>query len=146
MQEAPTPETQNASAEPDDLGSLDAAAAAFATKEQSEEAAHPEEEAEPAHETEEETEQEAEEADPDEESESDELVEVEIEGKTYKVPPELQKGYLRQSDYSRKMNEVSEKEKAYSQRLEVAEKLYEGAEKFATALSRHHIQPAHIAR
>lgn len=136
MQEAPTPESQNPQGEPDDLGSLDAAAAAFAAKEQTpQEEAHPEEEADPAHETDEETEQEADEADPDEESDADELVEVEIEGKTYKVPPELQKGYLRQQDYSRRMNEVSEKEKAYTQRIEVADKLVEGAEKYAAALA-----------
>lgn len=133
MQEAPTPESQNPQGETEDLGSLDAAAAAFAAQEQSLE--DTEEEAEPDPEAAEETEQEADEADPDEESEAGELVEVEIEGKTYKVPPELQKGYLRQQDYSRRMNEVSEKEKAYTQRLEVAEKLVQGAEKYASALA-----------
>jgi hypothetical protein len=48
----------------------------------------------------------------------------------------LQKGYLRQSDYSRKMNEVGEKEKALAQRIEIADKLAQGAEKYASALAK----------
>lgn len=63
------------------------------------------------------------------------LVEVEYEGKSYKLPPEIEKAVLRQSDYSRKMNEVSTKEKAYTQRLEAIEGIESGAEKRAEALA-----------
>jgi hypothetical protein len=63
--------------------------------------------------------------------------EVEFEGKTYKnVPPELRKALLRQADYSRSMNEVSAQKKEYTQRIETAERLIEGAEQFAKALAK----------
>ena len=61
MSEVPTPETQNAPAETDDPGSLDAAAAAFAAKQEPHTEAN--EEAEPDPESAEETQQEADEAD-----------------------------------------------------------------------------------
>jgi hypothetical protein len=139
MSEAPTPETQNPQGETDDPGSLDAAAAAFAARTeqqpQEEAAPNPTEEAEPDPESADEPAEEAEEADPEAGDDAGELVEVEIEGKTYKVPPELQKGYLRQSDYSRRMNEVGEKEKAYTQRLELIEGIEAAAEQRAEALA-----------
>lgn len=47
----------------------------------------------------------------------------------------IQKSTLRQADYSRKMNEVSAKEKAVVQTLELAEKMRTGAEKFAQVLA-----------
>lgn len=78
---------------------------------------------------------EAEEADPEDESEGEELVEVEYEGETFKLPPKLQKALLRQSDYSRKMNEVSTLEKTYSQRIEQVQALGEVAEKRAEVLA-----------
>jgi hypothetical protein len=138
MSEAPTPETQNPQGEPDDLGSLDEAAAAFAAR--NEPQAEATTEAEPDPESAEETQQEAVEADPGEESDAGELVEVEIDGLKLSVPADqadkLQKGYLRQSDYSRRMNEVGEKEKALAQRIEIADKLAQGAEKYAAALAK----------
>lgn len=36
-----------------------------------------------------------------------ETAEVEVDGKTYRVPPELKDGYLRQADYTRKTQEVA---------------------------------------
>jgi len=45
------------------------------------------------------------------EAEGDGLSEVEFEGKTYKVAPELKDALLRQSDYTRKTQEVAEQRK-----------------------------------
>lgn len=137
--EAPTPEGQNPQGEPDDLGSLEAAEAAFAAQQPQEEA---QTEADPDPEAESEADTEAEQADPEAEEPTDELVEVEIEGKTYKVPPELQKGYLRQSDYSRAMNAVSEKEKTYTSRLELIDGAEKAAEERAEALAAVHLLDA----
>lgn len=67
------------------------------------------------------------------------LAEVEYEGKTYKVAPELEKALLRQADYSRKMGVVSEKEK-------VADRLIESAEKQAQALAELHMLDAEIKK
>lgn len=75
-----------------------------------------------------------------------EAVEVEYEGKTYTVAPEIQKALLRQSDYSRKMNEVGEVEKIAKSRNEQAEKLIAGAEKFAEALAEVNGIDAQIAQ
>lgn len=136
--DTPTPETQNPQGEPEDLGSLDAAAAAFAARLEPKEEDKPEAqttEAEPDPEPESEADTEADEADPEADEQTEELVEVEFEGKTFKVPPELQKGLLRQSDYSRKMNEVSEKEKTYTQRLELIEHIEKIADERSEALA-----------
>lgn len=121
-------------------GSLDAAALAFEKREtQPVEEEQSESEVEAA-----DTEVEATDDDPNAETddgESDEdtgeveLAEVEYEGKTYKVPPELQKALLRQSDYSRKMNEVAQQEKVYKSRVEQAETLVKGAEQLAASLA-----------
>ena len=58
---------------------------------------------------------EGEDAPPQAESEEptpgDELIEVEYEGKTHRVPPELKDALLRQSDYTRKAQEVAEQRK-----------------------------------
>jgi hypothetical protein len=75
------------------------------------------------------------EGEPEEAEPEEQLAEVEYEGKTYKVPPELEKAFLRQSDYSRKMGEVQAKEKDYTQRIQTAEQLIESAEQFAEVLS-----------
>lgn len=137
METVQNPDSPTAEA-PDDTGSLDAAARAFEQREQP----VPEEgaDAEPAAEAEDDSEAadpdaEALEADTDEDSEGAELAEVEYEGKTYKVPPELQKALLRQSDYSRKMNEVKALETGVKQRAEQAETLVQGAGKLAQALA-----------
>lgn len=73
---------------------------------------------------------EAVEADPEEEVDAKgQLVEVEFEGKTYSVPPEIEKSLLRQADYSRQSQAVAESKKDYAQRIESANKLIESAEK-----------------
>lgn len=77
---------------------------------------------------------------------AEELAEVEYEGRTYKVPPELQKAILRQSDYSRKMGVVAEKEKDYTQRIETATRLIDGAEKFAKVLAKAEALDTQIAQ
>jgi hypothetical protein len=87
------------------------------------------------------------EGDPEEsEAPTENLVEVEYEGKTYTVQPELQKALLRQSDYSRKMNEVGAKEKDYTQRIEKAERLAESAEKYAKVLAKVELIDANLAQ
>lgn len=48
---------------------------------------------------------------PDQPAPEDELVEVEFEGKTHRVPQELKDALLRQSDYTRKTQEVAEARK-----------------------------------
>jgi hypothetical protein len=128
----PNPASENAQAEPRDPEGIDAAAEAFASQGQQ---AQPEDEAEPAQEPADESDTEAVEADPEAEEPAEELAEVEYEGKTYSVPPELQKAILRQADYSRKMNEVSAKEQTFTQRLEQIDTLATGAEKYSEALA-----------
>jgi hypothetical protein len=121
---------------PDDVGSLDAAARAFELRETAPEETEAEPEAtEPA-----DTDADAEGDEPDtEEAPEVEPVEVVVEGVTLSLTPEqaeaIQKSTLRQADYSRKMNEVSAKEKAVVQTLELAEKMRTGAEKFAQVLA-----------
>jgi hypothetical protein len=50
-----------------------------------------------------------------------ESVEVEFEGKTYKLPPELKDAVLRQADYTRKTQEVAEERKALMAERELAQ-------------------------
>ena len=132
---------QNPTSQPDEatgeLGSLDAAALAFEKREQAQSEDEADTEAEADTETQDDDPNaEGDEADSDEDTdETDGLVEAEYEGKTYKVPPELQKALLRQADYSRNMNEVKAQERVYTQRLEQAEALIEGAESHAKALA-----------
>lgn len=45
-----------------------------------------------------------------------EFQEIEYEGKTYQVPPELKDAILRQSDYTKKTTEVSERQRALEQK------------------------------
>lgn len=45
-----------------------------------------------------------------------EFQEIEYEGKTYQVPPELKDAILRQSDYTKKTTEVSERQRAIEQK------------------------------
>lgn len=132
---------QNPTSQPDEatgeLGSLDAAALAFEKREQALSTDEVDTEAEAETETQDDDpDAVGEDADTDEDTaETDGLVEAEYEGKTYKVPPELQKALLRQADYSRNMNEVKAKEKVYTQRLEQADALIAGAESHAKALA-----------
>lgn len=131
------PQTPDGEATADHLtGSEDEAAAAFEAREnQSVDEADTQQDPKPADEPADDADTEAEEAAPEEATEAEELAEVEIGGKTYKVPPEVEKAVLRQADYSRKMNEVGAKEKEYTQRLEVVQGLEEAAEKRAEALA-----------
>jgi hypothetical protein len=137
-QDTPILEAQPLAA-PELTGSEDEAMAAFAaleakkTGETAEEAKT--EDPEPADEAAEAEEPEAEQAEPEPEAPAEELTEVEIGGKTYKVAPEVEKAILRQADYSRKMNEVGAKAKAFDERMVVAEELASGAEKRAEALA-----------
>lgn len=139
MSETPNPQTENAPADSQNAEGIDAAAAAFSVLDnpKREEATQttPEEQAEPEHEAESEADTEAEEADPEAEEQTEELAEVEYEGKTYQVPPELEKALLRQADYSRRMNEVSAKEKTYTARLEAIEGVEQAAEERAKSLA-----------
>jgi hypothetical protein len=73
------------------------------------------------------------EADPDPKDDAPELVEVEYEGETVKVPVKVKDALLRQSDYSRKMNELGEKEKLTRTAVERAELITSGLEKIAEA-------------
>lgn len=139
VEQGQNPQAQNPPGETDAEGSLDAAALAFGKRDEPVEAEKQvqaeETEAEPDHEAEAESDEEAEQADPAEDEAKDNLVEVEIDGKTYRVPEELQKGQLRQAEFSRKMNEVSAKEKVFTQRLEIVEGLEKSADKRAEALA-----------
>lgn len=145
--ETQNPEPLAMSLEP---GSEDAAVAAFALR--SKQATEPEKSATEPEPENEDTEADEDQSDPDKgDPETDdeptaELVEVEIDGKTYQVPPEVHKATLRQADYSRKMNEVGTVEKTAKARLEQAEKLIDGAEKFAEALAEVNAAKAQIAR
>lgn len=135
MTQEQTPEIQTESA-PEELGSLDAAALAFEKREQAlAEAGEPETETET---DEAEPDAEASDGEPDEETEQ-ELEEVTVEGVTLNLPKDqaeaLRKSTLRQADYSRKMNEVSAKEKQAQAAIDTAEKLRQGAEKFADVLA-----------
>lgn len=116
-------------------GSEDEAVAAFEARDTTPADEADKQDPKPADEPAEDADPEAEQADPEEAPEAEELAEVEIGGKTYKVPPEVEKAVLRQADYSRKMNEVGAKEKEYTQRLEVVQGLEEAAEKRAEALA-----------
>lgn len=121
---------------PDDVGSLDAAARAFELRETpQDQEGEPETEAET---TDDDQNAEADEAETDDEPEV-EMAEVVVEGVTLSLPKDqaeaIQKATLRQADYSRKMNEVSAKEKTATATLETAEKLRNGAERFAEAIA-----------
>lgn len=131
----PTPSTENAQAETWEKGSDEEALAALTAQTAQAEVQPTTEEAEPDDEPAEESEEEAEQADPADDDNAEQLVEVKLEGKTFSVAPEVEKAMLRQSDYSRKMNEVGAKEKAATQRIEVADKLVQGAEKYAEVLA-----------
>lgn len=143
MQEAPNPATENATAEPQDPEGIDAAAEAFA---QADAQPAAEQDDSPADEPADSTDTEATEAEPEAEDDTEQLAEVEFEGKTYKVAPELEKAILRQADYSRAMNEVTAKEKAYTQRLEQIETITQGADKYAEALSGVRMIEAQLAQ
>lgn len=135
MTQEQTPEIQTDTA-PEELGSLDAAALAFEKREQ----ALAEADAEPETDTDTtDAEPDAEASDGEPDEDTAELEEVTVEGVTLNLPKDqaeaLRKSTLRQADYSRKMNEVSAKEKQAQSVLETAEKMRQGAEKFADVLA-----------
>lgn len=139
----PNPETANPQGETPDSEGLDAAILAFGGQPEDAQEGN---QAEPDPEAEGDANTEADEAEPDDAEPADKLVEVEVGGKTYKVPAELEKGYLRQADYSRAMNEVSSEKKTYTERLAQVEAASEGAEKYAEALAEVRQIEAHIAQ
>lgn len=67
---------------------------------------------------------------------AEELVEVEYEGEKYKLPPKLKDAVLRKADYSRHVQEVTQQKKDFAQRIERADKLIEGASKYAESLAK----------
>ena len=120
---------------PEEVGSLDAAALAFQQREEA--LAQPEQEAEAETETQDDDpDAEASDGESDEDTdEPEELVDAELEGKHYKVPPAVHKAMLRQADYSRNMNEFSQAKKVLTQRSEHVEVAFEAAAKKADALA-----------
>ena len=60
-----------------------------------------------------------------------ELAEVEYEGKNYQVPPELREALLRQSDYTRKTQEVAASRKNLEAMQQATQQLMVQAEQFA---------------
>ena len=146
--EEQTQSRQSERSAPEGDGSLDAAAAALAARmepEQGDTQSEPEAEDTAAEEA---TDTEAEQADPEAEAEDAETVEVEIEGVKLQLPAEeaakVQKAALRQADYSRKMNEVSDKGKEYERLTAQAKQLAEGAEKYAEVLAESRLLDAQI--
>jgi hypothetical protein len=75
--------------------------------------------------------------DPEAEDEVEgQTVEVEYEGKTYAVDPELKDAILRKQDYSRHVQEVTQQKKDFAQRIEAAERMAEHAEQHAEGLAK----------
>lgn len=63
---------------------------------------------------------------------ADDLEDFELDGKTYKVPKELKRGFLREADYTKKTQELAEQRKAVETRqAEIAQR---------EAFQREHIQ------
>ncbi len=131
---SPTPDSE-ALAVNHDTGSEENAAAAFAATLNEGDEPPTETDPTPADEPAEDADPDAVEADPDDAPEAEELAEVEIGGKTYKVPAEVEKAILRQADYSRKMNEVGAKDKTLNERLATVETLEKSVEERAEALA-----------
>lgn len=73
----------------------------------------------------------AEEAAPESEAQP-EFVEIEYEGKAYQVPPELKDAILRQSDYTKKTTEVSDRQRALEQK-ELEIKAFQAEKQFRDA-------------
>lgn len=139
MSQEQNPQAPTAQATPGEAGSLDAAVLALQQRAE----VQPVEAEEASTETEakgDDPNTDADNGTPEEDTDAQaEFSEVEFDGKRFAVPAdqaeELQKALLRQADYSRKMNEVSSKEKAATQRMEEATRFAEAAEKHAEALA-----------
>ena len=85
--------------------------------------------------TETETEAETAETETEEETapEEPELVDIEVNGKTYKVPADLKDGYLMQADYTRKTQEVANLRKEGESLKEQAAALYQTSQEYIDA-------------
>jgi hypothetical protein len=68
-------------------------------------------------------------SDEDGEDNAPELVEVEIDGKVYALPPELRDGYMLRADYTRKTQEMAEQRKALETRITEASEASEAENK-----------------
>lgn len=58
--------------------------------------------------------------------EPDETVELDVNGKKFKVPKELKDGFLMQADYTRKTQELAEQRRAVEAELQAAKEVSEG--------------------
>lgn len=65
--------------------------------------------------------------------EAPEMVEIEVDGKTYKVPAELKDGYLKNGDYTRKTQEVAEMRRSVEAKMEEAVKHFQSSQEFIQA-------------
>lgn len=78
-----------------------------------------------------EVEQVAEDAEQSVEDDADaDLEDLELDGKKYRVPKELKRGFLRQDDYTRKTQELAEERKVTQSRIDNAIKMVESAERY----------------
>lgn len=83
--------------------------------------------------------------DGEDKSESEpEVAEVEIDGEIYQVPTKLKDGYLRQSEFNKHMNEVSEQRKTADVTLKEATQMRDSAEKFAQELAKVYALDARV--
>jgi len=78
------------------------------------------------------------EGDPGEGDPQEDLDEVELEGKTYRLPKAVKDAVLRKADYSRHVQEVTAQKKDYAQRIEAVELMVQGAQEYAKALAKVH--------
>lgn len=69
------------------------------------------------------------------EAEAD-VAQVEIDGEIYQVPSKLKDGFLRQAEFSRNMNEVSEQRKVAETTIKEATQMREMAESYAVELAK----------
>lgn len=74
------------------------------------------------------------------------LVAVEYEGEQFEVPPKLKDALLRQSDYSRKMNEVGDVERRAKATLDYAELVSASVDKIAEAQGQAALLDAQVER
>lgn len=68
---------------------------------------------------------------PPEEDTGQKLVEVEIDGKLFAVPEEIKDGYLRQSDYTKKTQEVAQARRQVETMLQAANQAVQASQQFA---------------
>src|SRR5688572_14468037 len=68
----------------------------------------------------------------------DELDEIEFDGERYKIPKKLKNGFLMQSDYTRKTQEVAEERKAIAAAKEAAKQEAEASRAHAREIGMVH--------